>query len=117
MKYLLVSLLLIFIQTAKAADESGNIAIWGAGQKSCFSYINARKSDDDGFYRNYVMGYLTAYNTQTPDTYRLSGNKNLAAIMKWLDEYCEASQTRGFEQALLEFTAKHYPQRYRHPPS
>jgi len=117
MKYLIVSALFIFVQTAQAADESGNITIWGASQKSCFSYINARKSNDDGLYQNYVMGYLTAYNTQTPDTYRLSGNKNLSAIMKWLDDYCDASKTHGFEQALVEFTAKHYPKRYKHPPS
>ena len=117
MKYLLACILLIVANLAIAADESGNVAIWGAGQKSCFSYINARKSDDDSFYSNYLMGYLTAYNAQTPNTYRISGDKNMADILTWLDDYCEEKQVLGFDQAVGEFIIEHYPKRHKRAPT
>jgi len=113
MKHLITGLLMIFAHTAIAADKSGNFAIWGAGQKSCYNYSNARKSEDDSYYRYYLMGYLTAYNTQTPETYRISGNKNLSDILTWLDNYCESKQVVGFDHALGDFTAEHYPGRYK----
>jgi hypothetical protein len=116
MKYLFTGLLLIVANLALAADESGNAAIWGAGQKSCFSYLKARNSDDDGFYSHYLMGYLTAYNTLTPDTYRISGDKNLIDILGWLDAYCDERQVHGFDQAVLEFITEHYPKRYKRVP-
>ena len=111
MRYILTCLLFIFSQTVLAADKSGNIAIWGAGQKSCFSYTAARKNDDENYYKYYLMGYLTAYNAQTPDTYRISGSKNIDEILSWLDNYCTTKQVHGFDQALVEFITEHYPKR------
>ncbi len=116
MKFILVCSLIMLTQTTMAADSSGNIAIWGAGKKSCFSYSSARKSGDDGNFQNYLMGYLTAYNAQTPDTYRISGKKNLPEILSWLDNYCETKPVHGFDQALIEFITEHYPMRYKRAP-
>ena len=73
MKYILAGMLYLFAQMASAADSTGSYAIWGAGQKSCFRYSNTRNADDDRSYRFYLMGYLTAYNMHTPETYRISG--------------------------------------------
>ncbi|MFT5134697.1 MAG: hypothetical protein ACI9SC_003178, partial [Gammaproteobacteria bacterium] len=64
-------------------------------------------------YRNYLMGYLTAFNKQTPETYRVSGNKNLSEILSWLDDYCEEKQVRGFDDAVFEFITEQYPHRYK----
>lgn len=111
MKYLLAIVLYLLTHMVLAADSKGNYAIWGLGQKSCFSYSNTRNTDDDRFYRNYLMGYLTAYNTQTPETYRISGGKNLTEILSWLDDYCESKPVHGFDQAVYEFIDEHYPKR------
>jgi hypothetical protein len=111
MRYILACLLFIFSQTVLAADKSGNIAIWGAGQKSCFSYTSARKNDDENYYKYYLMGYLTAYNAQTPETYRISGEKNLDEILSWFDNYCTTKQVHGFDQAIIGFITEHYPER------
>ncbi len=116
MKYLLGSLLLLFVHTAQAADNSGKYAIWGAGQKSCFRYNAARSSGEDDYYRYFLMGYLTAYNTQTPETYRISGGNDMPAILSWLDDFCTSKQSQGFELALIEFIAEHYPKRYKRRP-
>ena len=100
----------------QAADKSGNYAIWGNGQKSCFRYSQDRSAAQDAPYKSYIMGYLTAYNAITPETYSISRNMNLDDIMAWLDDYCDAKQMHGVEQSLLEFINSHYEQRYRKPP-
>ncbi len=113
MKYILGTLMLLFTHMAMAADSSGGYAIWGAGQKSCFSYNKTRKTDDDGYYHFYLLGYLTAFNAHTPETYRISGKKTLSDILLWLDDYCTGKPVHGFDQAILEFIAEHYPKRYK----
>ena len=108
---------LVFPSIALSADANGNHAIWGVGNKSCFSYSNARKADDVSFYKHYIMGYLTAYNTFIPDTYRISGNMNLNEILVWFDDYCELKAVNAFEQALAEFVIEHHEKRTRTPSS
>lgn len=102
---------------ARAADEAGNYAIWGKGQTSCFRYSKDRSAGRDGPYKDYIMGYLTAYNAVMPETYSISRNMNLDEIMAWLDEYCDANQMSGIEQSMLAFVGNHYEKRYRTPPS
>lgn len=100
----------------QTADKSGNYAIWGKGQNSCYRYLKARSATADEAYKDYIMGYLTAYNAVTPETFSISRNMNLDEIMTWLDDYCDLNQMHGLEQSLLEFIAGHYEKRYRIPP-
>jgi hypothetical protein len=97
--------------SAYATDQSGNYAIWGMGNKSCFSYTNARKSDEYDNFKYYIMGYLTAFNALTPETFRVSGNMNLKAILAWFDDYCELKAVYGFDQAVSDFIVEHYDDR------
>ena len=101
----------------QAADRSGNYAIWGLGQKSCFRYSKERAAAEDGPYKSYIMGYLTAYNAVTPETYSISRDMNLDEIMTWLDDYCDAHQMHGMESSMLEFISAHHEKRFRTPPS
>lgn len=93
-----------------AADASGNFAVWGLGHASCHDYNQARAANKDHDYKTYLMGYLTAFNTLTPNTARVTGNSNLNDILKWLDAYCHKSQVDSFESALhhlaVEMNAK-----------
>ena len=114
---IIISILIIGLSLqARAADQSGNYAIWGKGQKSCFRYQKERSEGNDRAYQEYVMGYLTAYNAVTPETYSISRDMGLDEIMAWLDDYCEQKQMHGIEASLLEFIASHYEKRYRTPP-
>ena len=117
MKILITLLLTSYCLSLSAADDSGNFAIWGAGKKSCFSYEKARNGEDDSYYRNYIMGYLTSYNAQAPDTFRISGHKNMSDILAWMDDYCSEKQVHGFDQALINFILEHYPNRLKKPPT
>ncbi|MCY4282940.1 MAG: hypothetical protein OXD47_11915 [Gammaproteobacteria bacterium] len=100
----------------QAMDKSGNYAIWGEGQKSCYRYLKERTTDGKDPYRTYIMGYLTAYNAIAPDTYSISSNLSLDEIMVWIDDYCDANQMSGLEQSLLEFVGNHHEKRYQQPP-
>ena len=113
MRKIAIYALLLFIPLAQATDEKGSYAIWGVGQKSCFSYNKTRNSGDDSAYRNYLMGYLTAYNMQTEDTYRISGSMDMLAILNWIDSYCEQKPVHGFDQAVIEYLVEQYPRRYK----
>lgn len=101
----------------QAADKTGNYAIWGLGQKSCFRYLKDRAAAEDGPYKSYIMGYLTAYNAVTPETYSISRDMNLDEIMIWLDDYCDTNQMHGMESSMLEFIVSHHEKRFRTPPS
>jgi len=101
---------------AAAADLNGNHAIWGLGGKSCFAYNQAGAQGDRADYRDYVMGYLTAYNSVSPDTYRIEGNMDLDRIMSWIGDYCGTKPMNGFEQALADFTAEHAATRLQRAP-
>ena len=106
-------LLFLFIHSAPAADKSGSYAIWGAGQKSCYNYSKTRNTGDDSFYRYYLMGYLTAYNAQTPETYRISAANDLIAILAWFDDYCAGKPVHSFDQAVMEYIIEQHPKRHR----
>jgi len=113
MKLCRIFFLILFILpvTGFTADANGNHAIWGRGNKSCYSYINDRKSENFTAYKHYIMGYLTAYNAFTPNTYRMSGNMNLNEILVWFDDYCELKAMSAFELALSDFIIEHYDRR------
>ena len=99
-----------------AADKDGNYAVWGVGAKSCFHFTQAQGQPGNEAYRDFVMGYLTAYDALKEDTYNIGAGKDLDQVMAWITDYCKAKQVHGFEQALAEFTVEQHPQRSRHPP-
>ena len=100
----------------RAVDQSGNYAIWGKGQKSCFRYLKERAAGEDRDYRVYLMGYLTAYNAVTPETYSISRDMHLDEILSWVDDYCDSNGMHSLEQTLMEFIVNHYERRFQAPP-
>ena len=117
MRMIVCFVLMTLLLQAWAADKSGNYAIWGKGQKSCYRYLKDRSAAEDGSYKDYIMGYLTAFNAVTPETYSISSDMKLDDIMAWVDDYCDANQMGGLEASMLEFINNHYEKRYRTPPS
>src|SRR5690606_41796577 len=62
-------------------------------------------------YRQYVMGYLTAYNALANETYSISADQDLDAVMGWLSTYCEDKPMHSFDQALMDYTSSHVADR------
>jgi len=116
MRALGFTILLLGSCTVMAADSNGNYAIWGSGNKSCHSYNLARTAQDDNKFRDYTMGYLTAYNHQMTETYSISRDMNLEQVLSWLDDLCELKPIISFDEALVSFIAEHLEQRMKFPP-
>lgn len=106
----------LFPVVASAADKDGNYAVWGVGSKSCYHFTQALGRGEAEVFRNYVTGYLTAYDAITEDTYSIGAGKDLDQIMAWITDYCAKKQIHSFEQALAELTVEQHPQRSRRPP-
>ena len=92
-------------QAAFADDAQGNHAVWGIGQSSCHAYSQARAAGEFTEYKTYLMGYLTACNTFIPETYNITGSKDLDGVLSWLDEYCKKSPVDSFERAMSQIVA------------
>ncbi len=109
---LLISLssLLLCSTATQAADAKGNYAIWGVGNSTCYHYNKARKEGDasDDKYKHYLMGYLTAYNTVTEETYSISSDKNLKTLMAMFDNKCELAPLNTFEFVVTEVVGELY---------
>ena len=91
---------------SRAADEDSHYVIWGLGQKSCHSYSEARSAGKADDYRNYVTGYLTAYNAFAADTYNIAPNMDSDAVLAWLDGHCDESKTTNLAEAMHQFVTE-----------
>jgi len=119
MKHLssILFLLALIPLQSQAADSNGHFAIWGKGNKSCHSYNISRNSDEEQRFKDYIMGYLTAFNVQMPETYRVAGHMKLDEILIWLDDYCQLKPIMAFEQSLADFIVENYDKRMKKSPS
>jgi hypothetical protein len=109
--------LLILTGRVNAADDAGNYAIWGAGNTTCHHYNNARKAGEDDKYKDFLMGYLTAYNTLTDDTYRITGTSNMTTLLETFDQKCKLAPVSSFELVLREIIQELYKERMKKPES
>lgn len=120
MKFFLPNILLLsalLCPQVQAVDADGNFAIWGKGNKSCHSYNIARGTEQEELFKQYLMGYLTAFNIQLEATYRIAGKKSISDILGWLDDYCETKPVVSFEQSLADFIVEHHDQRLKKAPA
>jgi hypothetical protein len=119
MKYLssILFLLIMMPVQSQAMDSNDNFAIWGLGNKSCHAYNISRNTDEERRYKDYIMGYFTAFNVQMPETYRIAGKMNLDDILVWLDDYCGLKPILPFEQSLEDFINENYDKRLKKAPS
>ncbi len=109
--FVIICLSLILPVKAFAADEQGNYAIWGPGQRSCNNYNTARIKDDYDDYKYFLMGYLTAYNTLTVDNFRVSGSLDLDAMLERLDDHCQQVQVDSYDRAIKLLISDMYDNR------
>jgi hypothetical protein len=104
-KVLSTFVLLAAAHAAGADDSRGNHAVWGIGQDSCHAYGKARTAGNFAEYKSYLMGYLTASNTILPETYSITGSRDLNGVLSWLDEHCGKNPMDSFERALSQMVA------------
>jgi len=101
---------------AVAADPAGNYAIWGVGRASCHQYLKSADATEDTRYKVFLMGYLTAFNTLSEDTYSATGPQPLDESLAWLSDYCGAHQMDSFDRAVQQLVDERFETRQRVPP-
>lgn len=99
-----------------ADDSNANHAVWGIGRTSCHGYSQARAAGEFTEYKVYSMGYLTAYNALTPNTYNVSGAADLNGVLAWLDDYCRKTPVDSFDHALRQMVTQMHESRVKKAP-
>ena len=126
MKRLIPALLLsTLLSPAWAADIRGKHSDYGV--PTCKMYLdsvlrmNGRKESDPidaQFTRawGWIAGYLTAYNTNVPDTYDIIGERSVGVQLA-VDTYCKEHPGHNFAQLMNSRTKELYFLRLRQPAS
>ena len=95
-----------------AADAAGNYAIWGAGSRSCHQFQrSAADVQARAPFRDFLMGYLTAYNNLAAVTYNALGDMSLEDALGWLDDYCDMHKLDSFDRALGQMLLERHDSR------
>jgi hypothetical protein len=86
-----------------AMDRTGYYAVVGVGNKSCGSYVDARRHDDDLYYGAWLGGYLTAKNYDVDGLNNLIEGTDLNGVELWIENYCKSRPTATFAGAVAAF--------------
>lgn len=98
-------------------NEQAMFKNWGVGAWSCSSYVEAREFPDspigpyDATFRQWLMGFATAFNIQDNTTADLLGRTSVERAMNWIEGYCRKNGDKEFFAAVWQFTKMAYPHR------
>jgi hypothetical protein len=83
------------------AQEGAMVAIYGAGQKSCGTWLVDRLTPlTYQANRQWVLGYLTAFNVYGLKTSpNIAGSTDAESFFAWIDNYCGAHPTDKLQRA------------------
>jgi len=102
-----------FATPVTAADKDDRY--WVQGRISCGYWVEHRKEDDWPNTANqfWVIGYITAYNKQTPDVYNIMGDTDPTSVYLWLDKYCQENPLNMLVEGMEILTYELWPNRKR----
>lgn len=110
---LLVLMLSGYSIAANARDAQQQFAAYGVGEYSCSMYSKARAeaADEEDFIRQWLAGYVTAFNLIIGDNYDIFGSTDFEGMISWLDERCQKYPNENLTNAVARFTEITYPYR------
>lgn len=96
-----IALVLLVTMISPAASAVG-ITTYGAGLKSCKSYLTARQQDngESAAFVDWLSGYFSGVNKTSTRRNNFFGLSDLKAAMAWLDDYCNARSQVPFAAAV-----------------
>jgi hypothetical protein len=98
----IVGLSLLGTMITPAANAIG-ITTYGAGLKSCKSYLAARQEEDNGAsvaFVDWLSGYFSGVNKTSTHRNNFVGLSDLKGAMAWLDDYCNVRPQVHFAEAV-----------------
>jgi hypothetical protein len=106
-----------------ASDQNGKYReTYTPDHGSCASYLLAQNECGHGNCRDlntfsdWLMGYITAYNSSTPDTFDIVANTNLKSTILWLGNYCKQNPSKSFSQSVESLMNELYKTRQKERP-
>lgn len=116
MKYRAIGLFIALVSitmTVQARDYKQQFATYGAGDYSCSVYTKARAAADEqeNQIRQWLAGYISAFNLIIGDTYDIFGSTDFDGMIKWLDTRCKRYPNANLTNTLAKFTEVTYPYR------
>jgi hypothetical protein len=100
--------------SVSAADTDG--AYWSQRPETCRNFVrfiaaNERKTEMIAV-RNWVAGYLSAYNRQTPQTYDITGLSDFEQVLRRVERFCKDNQFADVGEAMAAITEELHATRH-----
>jgi hypothetical protein len=102
MLYSAVAFMLLLNSSASSATHTNEPATYGAGFKTCATYLDAReqRNGEDMAFVDWLGGYLSGVNAMSKSTTDVLGTSDLASAIFWLDSYCREHAPARFAEAV-----------------
>jgi len=118
MKHLLFMAALLMPIGCWASDKNGKYReTYTADHGSCASFLLAQnecrhgRCRDLNTFSDWLMGYITSYNSSTPDTFDIVAKTNLKSTILWLGKHCKQNPSKSFPKAVESLMIELYPTR------
>ena len=101
-------------QPGWAADRDGAYASQRPDTCRGFMRVHAaseRRAESVAI-RNWIAGYITAYNRQTPETYDVTGIGDFDQVLRLVERFCKANELADLAAAMETVTAELHPTRH-----
>jgi hypothetical protein len=98
------------ISDARAGDKNSQ---YGMLTDTCGEYAKDRAKNRTLRYSSWIAGYVTAYNSVSPDTYNILGKSNVNSAMLWLDNWCKAHPSENIAGGMHALVQELHPMRQR----
>lgn len=98
----------------QARDFEQNYAVFGAGAQPCKVYLLAveKGGNEQDFFIDWLIGYLSAFNLIMPETYNILGETDFPTAQRWLEDHCRKYPNELFINAVARLTEILYPARH-----
>jgi len=112
-------LMLLFNPLLQAKDSKEQFATYGLGGESCSAYLQARNTggDVEDAYRQWLAGYVSAFNLIIDTTYDLFGSTDFEGLMDWLDKRCTKYPRANLTNTVARFSEIVFPYRKQEKPA
>jgi len=104
---------MVLVSSVQARDYNQQFATYGAGDYPCSVYSKARAAGDDqeDQIRQWLAGYVTAFNLIIGGTYDIFGSTDFNGMLQWLDDRCDKYPNANLTNTVARFTEVVYSYR------
>ena len=118
MKKLILAIALLLPIACSASDKFGRYRVtYPPDHVTCNSLVLAVNECDHGHcvdlktFGDWLMGYISAYNQGTPDTFDIVANTDMKSSMTWIVNYCKQHPSSEYADAVHGLMIDLYPSR------